>query len=269
MNRDDVLFFLSGSEEEQILRFSPDVIIPLSIPQDSDSDDENSFVDGEDTDFAPSSIVGVTESMPLQLLYSAYMQGVFPWFSEDDDEPVVWWCPSPRFVLLSENFHIPKSVKKLLKKKPFTYTFDECFETVIHECRAAERKGQDGTWIGEKIIRAYTALHRVGFAHSVEVWDAAGNLAGGFYGVLLGSVFCGESMFTKQSNATKCAFVEFAKAFFSVGGRLIDSQVYTDNIARYGAKNIRRTAFLRLESEFLAKPLAADVKTAFLQSNKN
>ena len=167
MNRDDVLFFLSGSEEEQISRFSPDVIIPLSIPQDSDSDDENRFADGEDTDFAPSSIVGVTESMPLQLLYSAYMQGVFPWFSEDDDEPVVWWCPSPRFVLLSENFHIPKSVKKLLKKKPFTYTFDECFETVIHECRAAERKGQDGTWIGEKIIRAYTALHRVGFAHSV------------------------------------------------------------------------------------------------------
>jgi len=249
--------------EEQISVFNPNRLYHLDISKLEENDESYSFEDGEEAGFATSSVVGVTRDISLQLLYSAYMQGIFPWFSEDDGEPVIWWCPSPRFVLFPQELHVPESVKKLLKKKPFTYTYDKCFDKVIKECRAAERKGQDGTWIGDEIIRAYTALHKVGFAHSVEVWEE-NELVGGFYGVLLGSVFCGESMFTKKSNATKCAFVQFVKAFEAVGGKMIDSQVYTDNIARYGAKNISRTAFLRYESEFLTKTLTADLGKTFL-----
>lgn len=209
-------------------------------------------------------IILMTRDIPLQLLYSAYMQGIFPWFNEDEGEPVVWYYPDPRFCLQMHDFHVPKSAKKALMHTPFTYTFDVAFEDVLKQCRDMKRKGQNGTWIGEKMMNAYCAFHREGYAHSVEAWHS-GNLAGGFYGVLIGSVFCGESMFTKESNSAKTAFILFAKAFARAGGLLIDSQVYTDNIARYGAKNISRDAFLRLESELLQKPLSQDIKTAFYQ----
>lgn len=206
-----------------------------------------------------------TESIPLQILYSAYMQGVFPWFNEDEGDPVLWYNPDPRFCLQMENLHVPKSIDKFLKHTPYTYTMDEDFTGVLEGCRMMNRPGQAGTWIGEKIIHSYTEFHDAGYAHSVEVWHD-GELAGGFYGVLIGSVFCGESMFTKESDSAKSAFVLFARAFASCGGRLIDSQVYTDNIARYGATNISRQAFLRLEKEFLYTPLACDIKTKFLES---
>lgn len=199
-------------------------------------------------------IVYVSENISQQRLYSAYMQGIFPWFCEEDDEPVVWYSPSPRFVIQPEDFHVPKSVAKFLKHTPFTYTMDRDFSAVINECRKMNRPDQDGTWIGEKMIRAYEDFHENGFAHSVEVWHDE-KLVGGFYGILIGSVFCGESMFTIEPNSSKSAFVLFAKEFFQAGGMLIDSQVYTENIARYGAKNISRDAFLRLESEYLYKPL--------------
>ena len=239
--------------EEQIARFNPNTVIPISLRN----------ID-EDAGISRSSIVGYSAEIPLQFLYSAYLQGIFPWFSEDNGEPVIWWCPSPRFVLFPQDLHIPQSVKKILKKKPFTYTYDTCFERVIRECATAYRNGQDGTWIGEKIIASYTALHRVGFAHSIEVWSE-NELAGGFYGVLLGSVFCGESMFTKIPNATKCAFVQFVEAFASIGGKMIDCQVYTDNMARYGAKNISRSAFLHYEKDFISKSLSADLEKTFLE----
>ena len=207
-------------------------------------------------------ICAITEEMPLHLLYSAYMQGIFPWFCEDEGEPVIWYSPEPRFCIFKENFHVPKSISRFLKHTPYTYTIDKCFTRVMEECRDMQRAGQSGTWIGPKMIETYTALHKAGYAHSVEVWQE-GELAGGFYGELFGSIFCGESMFTKASDSSKSAFVLFAKAFFEAGGQLIDSQVYTDNIARYGATNISRLAFLRLEKEFLHKPLEKDIKEFF------
>lgn len=207
-------------------------------------------------------ICGYSKSIPLQLLYSAYMQGVFPWFCEDEGEPVFWYSPDPRFVLRMENLHVPKSIDRFLKHTPYTYTMDTSFTQVMEGCRSMTRPGQNGTWIGPMMIAAYTKFHEAGFAHSVEVWHN-GQLAGGLYGVLIGSVFCGESMFTKESDSAKSAFVLFARAFAQCGGKLIDSQVYTDNIARYGATNISRQAFLRLEHDYIPLPLSMNIKSTF------
>jgi len=204
----------------------------------------------------------ITDSIPMQLLYSAYLQGVFPWFSEDDGEPVIWYSPDPRFCLLTENFHIPKSLDKFLKKSPYTYTMDKAFRKVMLGCRNMKRSDQDGTWIGKKMLKAYCRFHKLGFAHSIEVWHE-GVLAGGLYGILIGSVFFGESMFTKESDSAKSAFALFARTFSECGGKLIDSQVYTDNIARFGAKDISRKEFLGYEKEWLFKPLEKNIKIAF------
>ncbi len=204
----------------------------------------------------------VTEDIPLQLLYSAYIQGVFPWFSEEDGEPVLWCSPSPRFCIRMENLHIGRSIDRFLKKSPYRYTMDKAFSRVIEECSRMKRRGQRGTWIGSKMIEAYNLFHEAGFAHSVEVWHGE-NLVGGFYGVLIGSVYCGESMFTLESDSSKSAFALFARCFRDCGGLLIDSQSYTDNIARYGAENISRTAFLRLEGEALRLPLAKNLREQF------
>ena len=206
----------------------------------------------------------VTRNINPLLLYSAYMQGAFPWFNEDEGEPVVWHSPSPRFVLEMKNLHIPKSLKKFLKHTPFTYTMDHCFDQVINECRLQKREGQNGSWIGPKMIKVYNQFHQLGFAHSIEAWN--GNvLAGGFYGVLIGRIFFGESMFTKESESSKSAFAVFAQAFARAGGKLIDSQVYTDNIARYGAENISRDAFLHMEKSLLYSELDLDLETCFYQ----
>ncbi len=207
-------------------------------------------------------IVGITRGISIERLYSAYMQGIFPWFCEDEGEPVVWYSPSPRFCLRIEDLHIPKSLEKFLKHSPFSYTMDKDFESVILGCRNMVRDGQEGSWIGKKMIDAYCQFHELGFAHSIEVWNGD-KLAGGLYGILIGSVFCGESMFTVESNSAKSAFALFARAFRDCGGKLIDSQVYTENIARYGAKNISRDAFLRLEKEYLAMPLQKNLKDIF------
>lgn len=207
-------------------------------------------------------IVEITDYINMQILYSAYMQGVFPWFSEEDGEPVTWYSTDPRFVLMPEDFHCPKSLKKFLKKSPYTYTMDKCFHKVIEECAKMKRQGQNGTWIGNKMINVYTKFHKAGFAHSFEVWHD-GKLAGGFYGVLIGSVFFGESMFTLEPDSSKSAFAFFMQAFKNCGGTIVDSQSYTENIARYGGKNISRDAFLRIEKEALYKPLSTDFKSEF------
>lgn len=204
----------------------------------------------------------VTKDIPLQLLYSAYMQGIFPWFNEDANEPVMWFCPDPRFVIFPEEMHVSKSIKKFLKHSPYTYTMDKAFEQVMRECRKMKREDQDGTWIGEKMIRAYTQFHKEGYAHSIEVWHDD-KLVGGFYGVLIGSVFCGESMFTIEPNTSKSAFILFAQAFMECGGLLIDCQCYTDNMARYGAVEISRKDFLSLEKSLLYVPLKENLAEKF------
>ncbi|MCR5699516.1 MAG: leucyl/phenylalanyl-tRNA--protein transferase [Treponemataceae bacterium] len=192
------------------------------------------------------------------VLLSAYIQGIFAWYNSG--EPIIWWSPDPRFVLLKEDFHVSKSIRKEIKRNEklleendasaLTFTTDRDFKGVIEECANMERKDQDGTWITIEMQEAFCELNRLGYAHSYEAWQN-GKLAGGFYGVQLGKCFFGESMFTKVSNASKIAFVLFAEKFWQAGGVFIDSQVYTENIARYGAKNISRTAYLRLLKDTL------------------
>ena len=201
----------------------------------------------------------ITSTIPLYMLYSAYIQGVFPWFNELNHEPVLWQSPSKRFVLPVEKLHVSKSTEKFLKHNPYTYTMDKAFEDVIRNCAAQERPEDAGTWIGPKIIKAYSQLHKAGYAHSIEVWKD-GKLAGGFYGVLIGSIFCGESMFTIEPNSSKSAFVLFARAFQKAGGKLIDCQAYTENMARYGAANITRKKYLSLLKKYKDIPLKGDIQ---------
>ena len=200
--------------------------------------------------------------LSTNMLLSAYYQGIFPWYNED--EPILWWSPDPRFVLFPEELHVPERLQRDMKKiqkseHPFTFTMNADFQTIIKSCASIPREGQPGTWIHPEMIDAYLSLHGAGFAHSFETWQN-GEIVGGFYGILIGSVFFGESMFAKVSNASKCAFVNFVKNFRSCGGRLIDSQVFTDNIARFGGKNISRSAFLRLEEEYLPDELDQDLE---------
>lgn len=220
------------------------------------------FPDPED---AKNGIVGHGGNLSPGMLLSAYMQGIFPWYSEDD--PLLWWAPNPRFVLLPNELHVSKSIERLIKKQTFVYTMDAVFEQVIAQCAYAKRPDQEGTWILNEVIEGYTEFHALGYAHSFEAWqiDEHGNkkLAGGFYGVLIGQVFFGESMFTLMPDASKCAFVSFARHFADCGGKLIDSQIYTDHVARFGGKNISRDAFLHLEELYLNKKLEKDLKEKY------
>lgn len=201
-------------------------------------------------------LVAVGGNLSLGMLHSAYMQGIFPWFNEED--PILWWSPDPRFVLFPEELHVPKSLRRVLNQKVFEFSMDKSFESVITSCAAANRPGQNGTWIRPDMIESYIALHKAGVAHSVEAY-LDGELVGGFYGVLIGSVFFGESMFTVVENASKAAFCTFVAAFRKAGGKLIDSQIYTDHVARFGGRNISRAAFLRYEKDYLREPLLGEV----------
>ncbi|MGL4981282.1 MAG: leucyl/phenylalanyl-tRNA--protein transferase [Treponemataceae bacterium] len=198
------------------------------------------------------SLVAIGGNLSPGMLLSAYLQGIFPWFDEHD--PLYWWSPNPRFVIFAQDFHQPRRLKRFIKNTPYTYTCDTAFEQVIVACAKTKRGKDDGTWIQADVIEAYCEFHRLGFAHSVETWYE-NQLVGGFYGVALGDIFFGESMFTVQKEAAKSAFCLFARQFFASGGKLIDSQIYTDHIARFGARNISREAFLTLEKEYLCNPL--------------
>ncbi len=205
---------------------------------------------------ADDGLVATGGNLSPGMLHSAYLQGIFPWFNEDS--PILWWSPDPRFVLFPTELHIPESMRKVLNKNVFTYTLDTRFEDVIKNCAGAKRPEQSGTWITHDMIDAYCKLYETGLAHSVEAW-CDGKLAGGFYGVLIGSVFFGESMFTIEPNASKAAFCHFVREFERAGGKLIDSQIYTDHIARFGGRNISRNAFLRYEKEYLPLPLIGKI----------
>ena len=175
-------------------------------------------------------------------IWFAYQNGIFPWFNPEDD--ILWWCPDPRFVLLPEDLKISKSMKKILREGKFTFTENKCFDEVMKNCQAAERKGQDGTWITDGMIKAYSTLHRFGKAKSIEVWEND-ELVGGLYGVDLGHIFCGESMFAKVSNASKAGFIYFVEKYKNIY-QLIDCQVYTEHLASLGAKEIPKSEFLKI-----------------------
>jgi len=180
------------------------------------------------------------------MLLSAYEQGLFPWYSEG--EPVIWHSPDPRFVLFPEKLHVSKSMEKVLKQKEFDISFDKDFPLVIKSCSEIHRPGQEGTWITADIINAYTTLHRMGLAHSAEA-RYEGELAGGCYGLRLGNIFFGESMFSYRANASKAAFLTLARFLFGDGVRFIDCQTHSNHLESLGARDISRAEFITLLRE--------------------
>jgi len=178
---------------------------------------------------------------PGRLLH-AYKRGIFPWFSEGD--PIVWYCPKERMVLFPEELKISKSMKQVLRKRKFVITKNQAFEEVIYNCKSIERKDDFGTWITDDMEEAYINLHKLGYATSIEVWQN-NELIGGLYGVEVNDVFCGESMFSKVSNASKIAFIYLVQL---KKYKLLDCQVYNDHLASLGAREITRNHFLKILS---------------------
>lgn len=195
----------------------------------------------------PDGLLAVGGDLSVERLLLAYQSGIFPWY---EGQHILWWCPDPRFVLTPDTLKISKSMKQLLNKKAFRFSIDEAFAEVIDNCKSIERRGQNGTWITNSMKEAYIRLHRLGYAHSAEVWQE-GELAGGLYGVRLGKVFFGESMFSKVSNASKYAFISFVQYLKQEGVQLIDCQVYTEHLESLGAHMIPRSAFIQQLQELI------------------
>ena len=173
-------------------------------------------------------------------LLLAYRNGIFPWF--EDDFPL-WWCPDPRFVLFPHELKISKSMQQVLRKEEFEFRTNTDFAQVIHQCKTVTREGQHGTWITEAIEKAYTDLFKKGYAHTAEAWKGD-TLVGGLYGIRLGKIFFGESMFSLVPNASKFAFIKYVQLLQQEGVELIDCQVYTEHLESLGAKMIDRKDFL-------------------------
>lgn len=189
---------------------------------------------------AEDGIVAISGDLSPERLLLAYRSGIFPWY---DEPPIIWWSPDPRFVLFPDKLYVSKSMKRLLNKGTFDVTFNEDFKGVISNCQQVSRKDQEGTWITEEMKNAYIHLHKLGYAKSVEVWQE-GELVGGMYGVDVGKVFCGESMFSRVSNASKVALISFVQKFSEEGGVLFDCQVHTRHLESLGAERIPREKFL-------------------------
>ena len=183
-------------------------------------------------------LLAIGGDLSAERLMYAYRHGIFPWF--EVGQPILWWSPDPRMVLYPEELKVSKSMKQVLGNTSFEITINRAFSEVIHECSIVNREGQGGTWITKEMKDAYINLHELGHAKSVEVWKDKG-LVGGLYGLDLGDVFCGESMFTKESNASKVGFITFLQ---NTNYKLIDCQVYTEHLASLGAREIPREEFL-------------------------
>ncbi|MCS6820456.1 MAG: leucyl/phenylalanyl-tRNA--protein transferase [Microscillaceae bacterium] len=196
-------------------------------------------------------ILAIGGDLSVDRLLLAYRSGIFPWYSED--EPITWWSPDPRFVLFPQDLKISKSMKQILKKNVFQVTFDTAFRQVITECQQIKRVGQKGTWITHEMLEAYVQLHELGYAHSVEVWQSE-ELVGGLYGVSLGQMYFGESMFSRVSNSSKTGFIVLVQKMIEKGIKLIDSQVYTNHLASLGAIEIPRKEYLRLLAQWVNQP---------------
>ncbi|CAG2534279.1 leucyl/phenylalanyl-tRNA--protein transferase [Maribacter dokdonensis] len=188
-------------------------------------------------------LLAVGGDLSPERLLLAYQNGIFPWF--DNDSIILWWSPDPRMVLFPNEIKVSKSMKKVIRNKQFRLTKNTCFEKVLEYCSSVPREGQDGTWITEAMKTAYIKLHKNGIAQSYEVWEED-KLVGGLYGVDLGHVFCGESMFSLTSNASKFAFIKLAEELFLKEYKVIDCQLHTDHLASMGAKEIARKDFMAI-----------------------
>jgi leucyl/phenylalanyl-tRNA--protein transferase len=185
-------------------------------------------------------VIALGGDLSAERLINAYENGIFPWFSEED--PIVWYCPFERMVLFPEEIKISKSMQKIINKNDYTITENTNFEAVIYQCKNTDRKDGFGTWITNDMEQAYINLHKKGIAKSIEVWYKD-ELVGGLYGLEINNIFCGESMFSKVSNASKLAFIHLAK---NEKYKLIDCQIYNDHLASLGAKEIDRGLFLSI-----------------------
>lgn len=186
-------------------------------------------------------LLAVGGDLSAERLLLGYKKGIFPWYSEG--EPIIWYSPDPRMVLFPKNLNISKSMKQIIRKNQFRATFNQNFSEVISNCKNSYREGQGGTWITDEMEQAYINLHKLGLAKSVEAWEG-NELVGGLYGIDLGHVFCGESMFSKVSNASKFAFIYLVQKLEKEHYKLIDCQVYNEHLASLGADEISRSAFL-------------------------
>ncbi len=189
---------------------------------------------------------------PLRLL-EAYQHGIFPWFNPED--PILWWSPDPRMVLFPERLKIHRSMRPYFNKKKYRLSMDTAFKQVMRSCAETDRKGQRGTWINEQMIESYTSLHEMGYAHSVEVWQKD-KLVGGLYGLALGKVFFGESMFSNMANASKFGFIALTLQLKEQNYRLIDCQQETPHLRSLGAENISRKKFLQILRQNREEPTA-------------
>ena len=189
----------------------------------------------------PDGLLAIGGDLSPERIMLAYKKGIFPWFNPS--EPILWWFPDPRFVLFPNRLRISKSMKQVFKKNIFTITENLNFEAVIQNCQNTYRPGQDGTWITDEMKEAYIELHKLGLAKSVEIWQND-ELVGGFYGIDQGNIFCGESMFSKVSNASKSGFIWFVEKYKNKY-ELIDCQVHSNHLESLGAENIPAKEFLK------------------------
>jgi leucyl/phenylalanyl-tRNA--protein transferase len=196
-------------------------------------------------------LLAVGGDLGPERLLQAYAAGIFPWFS--DGSPILWWSPDPRLVLEPGWLHVPRSLERTMRRARYAVRADTAFDRVIRRCADRERPGQDGTWITDEMVFAYERLHRLGFAHSFEAWEG-GALVGGLYGVSLGGAFFGESMFADRPDASKVAVVGAVRWLARRGIGLVDCQVRTEHLVRFGAREIPRDAFLAHLERALARP---------------
>jgi leucyl/phenylalanyl-tRNA---protein transferase len=192
-------------------------------------------------------LLAVGGDLSRERLLHAYRSGIFPWY---ENKYILWWCPDPRFVLFPQELKISSSMKQLLKKQAFEFSVNRDFNAVIGQCKSISRRGQDGTWITDEMRNAYNDLYRAGYAHSAEV-RLNGELVGGLYGIRIGKMFYGESMFSSYSNASKYAFIRYVEQLKTEGVELIDCQVYTAHLETLGARMIPRSQFLQLVGKLI------------------
>lgn len=199
----------------------------------------------------PNGLLAIGGDLTVERLIEAYYQGIFPWFNHED--PILWWSPDPRAIFIPGEIHVSKSLKKTIKKNAWKVTINQDFANVVRGC-AAPREKQDGTWITSDIFNAYLALHHTKIAHSIEVWQQ-NQLIGGLYGVAIGQVFCGESMFHSKTNASKLALIALEQHILRWGFKLIDAQIINPHLTSLGAKEIPRNDFIRLITDFRDKTI--------------
>lgn len=198
----------------------------------------------------PNGLLAMGGDLSSQRLIAAYRHGCFPWYSEG--QPLMWWSPDPRTVVFPSQLHIPRSLKKTIKRNTFQVTYDQAFARVLSAC-AEPRSTDSGTWITPAMQAAYCELHKLGYAHSVEVWHQQ-QLVGGVYGIAIGQLFFGESMFARMDDASKVGFVSLVQDLKTAGFVLIDCQMHTEHLARFGAQDISRNEFAQYLAQHLDKP---------------